>query len=274
VSFRLALASAAALGACAWGDGGHFAELSPHLEAALVAPADRDLGDGWQRLASGYEVRVDALALVLGEIELVDAGTGALSFDPSRPPPGYTLCHNGHCHADDGRLVDYAEIEAELSGGSGSVAVVALPVGELDLVAGVARELSCEPDCGLPLADIRLARGEVTSVAAAGLVRDGRVPARLEGTLSWTLAVAPEADAPLSLTGLLELPADRRHPPQVALTLRLAPTSRLFDDLDWAALAADVEVDGEPVELAGDAAAAVLERLAEAGLEAEISRSN
>ena len=44
---------------------------------------------------------------------------------PGKPPPGYTLCHNGHCHHPSGRLVPYAEIEAELAGGGvGTAAVV------------------------------------------------------------------------------------------------------------------------------------------------------
>lgn len=49
-------------------------------------------------------------------------GTGMTDFDPSDPPPGFTLCHQGHCHTDDGRIVTYEEIEAGAGpGGDGPV---------------------------------------------------------------------------------------------------------------------------------------------------------
>jgi hypothetical protein len=252
--------------ACAWDAGEPFATLSPHLEARVHAPAGRDVGMGWQKLASEYEVRIDRMDIEAGELALVDTGLGALGFDPANPPPGYSLCHNGHCHSDDGRLVSYEDIAAELAQGSAARRVVVLPVGALDLVAGESRQLACVPGCDLPLARITLASLDVTRVQAAGLVRDRLVPARIEGELGFTLVWS--ADSPLVLTGTVELIADRAHDPDVRLNIELLISSKIFDSVIWA------ELGGAPfvLDADADARAAVLDALGEVALSMEITR--
>ncbi len=59
---------------------------------------ERDVGDGWQRLASDFEVKLDDVSLTLQALALLPGAEAALAFDPAAPPPGYSLCHNGHCH--------------------------------------------------------------------------------------------------------------------------------------------------------------------------------
>jgi hypothetical protein len=252
--------------ACAWDAGEPFATVSPHLEARVHAPSGRDLGMGWQKLASEYEVRIDRMDIETGELALIDIGLGALGFDPANPPPGYSLCHNGHCHSDEGRLVSYQDIAAELAQGSAARRVMAMPVGALDLVAGESRELACVPGCDLPLARITLADLDVTRVQAAGLVRDGLVPARIEGELGWTLMLS--ADSPLVLTGTLELIADRSHDPDVRLDIEFLISSKILDSVIWA------ELGGAPLLLDADAdaRAAVLDALGEVALSMEITR--
>ena len=49
-------------------------------------------------------------------------------LDPAKPPAGYSLCHGGHCHADDGRLVDYAEVQTELLGKTQGNTAIDLPL--------------------------------------------------------------------------------------------------------------------------------------------------
>ena len=94
---------------CAFGDGEGFATVEPTVQATYALLRERDAGGGWQRLASDYQVRLAAGEASVSRIELLPAvggGTGAAaSFDPASPPPGFTLCHGGHCHAEDGRLV-------------------------------------------------------------------------------------------------------------------------------------------------------------------------
>ena len=107
--------------ACTFEAGNWFATLSPSLSAAYLPRTDRNVGEeqNWQKLSNDYQVRIVRATLELGKIGLLSSTGGGDSggFDPARPPPGYTLCHNGHCHNVDGRLVPYAEIEAELAGG-------------------------------------------------------------------------------------------------------------------------------------------------------------
>ena len=54
--------------------------------------------------------------------------TGNLNFMVGYflPPPGYSLCHGGHCHTTDGGIESYEEIEAKLAGG-GAVTVDSVP---------------------------------------------------------------------------------------------------------------------------------------------------
>lgn len=235
---------------CAWGDGQPFAVVDAHLTAALEVPADRDLGGGWQTLASGYEVRIDELVVVAEELTLIDSGAGPSAFDPANPPPGYSNCHGGHCHADDGSLVDYEDIEAELAGGgAGATEVLFLPLGELDLAAGVDRALACEPDCSLPLAHVTAARMHVTGLRLAGAVRDGRAEPRIDGEVPFFLDLDLEAltGDPIDLTGATDLPADRSHDPDVTLTVALHPTVAVLDDVDWATLPEATPLDLAPV---------------------------
>lgn len=255
----------AVLGGCAWGPGEPFATLSARIEARLEVPPGRALDDGWQMLASNYQIAIDTLSLETGGVALRDAGAGGV-FDPASPPPGYSLCHNGHCHADDGSLVPYEDIAAGLGGG-GLVTVVTLPVGAIDVSEGVARALACTPGCDLPLADIALAELDVTRVRASGRVRDGQEPARIDEQ-AWSLDLTFPADAPLVLSTPLSLPADRVHEPDVDLALTLAITSRVFDDVAWDAIsdpALALESDAE-------ARAALVEALGEVTLAGAISR--
>ena len=74
---------------------------------------------------------VEAFANIrLAETRTSSAGDGS-SFDPASPPPGYTLCHNGHCHSESGELVPYDDVRAELasSGGETTVTIARLEEG-------------------------------------------------------------------------------------------------------------------------------------------------
>src|SRR5688572_4227131 len=120
--------------ACTFEDGHGFSTVDrASLEARLEPGVARDLGNHTVLTDVGYQVHLDSATLEVDEValeELVGGGaSGGTSFDPANPPPGYSLCHGGHCHADDGRLVEYAEIEAELAGGGARFSpVVTLPV--------------------------------------------------------------------------------------------------------------------------------------------------
>lgn len=271
----------ALLSGCALDAGEGFAVLEPSVRAAYLPGAGRDAGDGYQQLASDFQLRLDGAGLRLADIDLLasSGGGGATSFDPSNPPPGYSLCHGGHCHSDSGALVPYEEVEAQLGGGATTQTVASLPVDtELDLLAPETRALACEPDCELPQTTVSRGRWAVTGLRLSGAVRDHRVPARFPGERAFRLDMATagaEAEPVAVLDGTLDVPSDRENKPRVTLGLRLDVTPELFDTLDWSSATpgADGVVD---LNTAQNTALreALLERLAELGPEAEVTRED
>ncbi|NPC47891.1 hypothetical protein D7X99_00235 [Corallococcus sp. AB032C] len=272
----------ALLSGCAFDAGEGFAVLEPSVQAAYSPVSSRNAGDGYQALASDFQLRMDTGTVSLGSIDLIasSGGGGSTTFDPSSPPPGYSLCHNGHCHSDSGALVDYEDIQAELGGGGSTTVTVAnLPVdAELDLLAPATRELTCKPACELGKATLSRGRWAVTGLRMTGSVRDGRVPARFAGALPFrfTAAVTGAEATPVAvLTGALDVPSDRENEPRVALGLKLELTPALFDAVDWSA--ATVGADGV-VDLDAPANAAVrtalLEKVAALSPTAEVNRGS
>ena len=281
---------AAAATGCTFQEGGWFAVIDPSLSARHLELPERDAGNGWQTLGSGFEVKLEAMQLHLGELELVDVGAGGGSFDPANPPPGYSNCHNGHCHDEHGGLVSYEEIEAELAGGEGARPVLhLLSAGEMELLPGFEGPLECEGGCGIGEARIRQVRAPIAEIGFAGSVRDTRVPARITGEVPWTAVVTvaegdghgehgegehveEHEDGAPSLEGALDLPADRAHAPDVRLALSIEPTAAIFDEIDFAALvttsgALDFAAPGSAEQLEH-----LLEGLESVVIEAEVSR--
>ena len=225
-----------AAAACTFEPGSWFATLQPSLTAGYVSLPDRQAGEGWQKLSNDFQVRLTRARLELDEVRFLaaSAGGGGGRFDPANPPPGYTLCHGGHCHSTSGRLVPYAEIEAELAGargGAGLQVAVTFPVdGALDLLMPAERALACEPSCNLDRTTILRASAPVRRLSLEGSVRDGHSPARLPDS-SWRWELAPVLEAALNL------PADRKNPPRVTVRLLVELAASLLDGLDFAALA-------------------------------------
>jgi len=222
------------LAACTFAPGRGFGTLpDPTLHVALEPGPARDLGDHTLLTNLGWEVQVDAAGLELGAVELQELVGGAGgSFDPADPPEGYSLCHGGHCHADDGSLVSYAEVEAQLAGGSASfVAVSSWALdAEVDLLAGLDVALSSVST--VPASDI-----SQVAITAGRLHLEGT--ARTDGT---AIPVRVDLDLAPGFTGGLDLPFERGEDPVVDLALALVVDGTLFDDLDFATAAADGEV--------------------------------
>jgi hypothetical protein len=276
---ELLLFSFLCLGGCAWDAGQGFAVVEPTVRAAYEPLPARDVGDRYQRLSSDYQVRVDSGSLRLSGIELIalSAGGSGGTFNPASPPPGYSLCHGGHCHRDDGALIDYEQIIAEMGGGGGASTVVTLPVdAPFDLLAGETRAVGCTPDCALPNTQVSQGRWGVQALRLEGTVRDGRPTPRFTGERRFRLDLAPAtgSDAPVAVfDGEVDLPSDRENPPETRLALDLALSAALFDPLDWGALVLgpDGVVDFTP-EINAEARKVLLERLAQVSPEAEVTR--
>ncbi|MEB3197491.1 MAG: hypothetical protein VKP62_09840 [Candidatus Sericytochromatia bacterium] len=234
---------AAMLGACAWVPGTGFATVREvGLELALDAPKGRfddqrrwktNQGNRLILAAEGLRLSPGALTL-LSEAAAAGPATGG-AFDPTRPPPGFSNCHGGHCHRDDGALVDYADIEAQLAGGGVAAArpLLRLPPSAAALALGgegraSLRLTACEPHCHLPRGRVGAVSLDVLRLQASGQVVSPDGEQRQAWTLdlpltgfSWRQALSTPLEVGLSgplsyaLQGSWRLPED------------------LFDDLPW-----------------------------------------
>lgn len=153
----------AQLTACTFSDGNPWGRASFEVIAQAELP-ERDT-DGWFVTPYDYRIRVNEVSLELHELALSGAGTsaGPSTFDPANPPPGYSNCHNGHCHADSGAIVEYEDIQAELNGGAGpstSTVVEQRLAAPVTLIPSMdsATLGECSNLCALPA-------GEITEVA-------------------------------------------------------------------------------------------------------------
>ena len=268
---RVAALVVACLPACAWGPGEPFGEVTVELTARWQVPAGRDLGGGWQKLASDFAVRVDAASLPARSLDLVAAATAALNFDPAHPPPGYTLCHNGHCHTADGRLVSYEDIAAEIAGGAPPAAVVSFAlIAPLELIAGTMAVLDCGGPCTLPQTRIGKVKLDLTGVTAAGLVRDTREPPRFAGERPWRAAVTFDHVVPIA--SAVDLPVDRTSSPEIRLAAELAASAAVLDGVRWDVLATapgEIALTADPPSVEAARAA-----LGEVALTTTVSRSD
>lgn len=281
---RLAsLAALAVLAGCAWGPGTGFASLERvALTTTLPVSPERLDEAGRLKTDNGYLVALgDKVRVYFKDLALQAPGApgGAVgTFDPANPPAGYSLCHGGHCHRADGALIDYAEIQAELSGSGAAAArtvVTLTPFAQVAFVApngeGLVDAFNCAPGCALdqgrldaaPLALAKLeAFGEVAS--GPGLAPLGSAP------ISWVLVLPAES---LKFRAELDATISRTSAEKLALFGRLVLSERLFDGIDWARLALGA-TPGTILQLGDDAATreTLLANLARAQWSAELKR--
>jgi hypothetical protein len=271
--------AALGLAGCAFDRGEPFGVLTGTIEARYALSADRDRGGGWQKLDSEHELRIDAASSSVDLVEVARAALGGeRGFDPSRPPEGYGLCHNGHCHRDDGALVPYAEIEAELATTGAEPALSLLPSagGAADLLAPAPIALGCGGACLLEAGRLVRARVALARLEASGLARGGLPGASLAGEIPLRLRAdllgregAPRLDTALDVV------LDDEAPPHVALALGLTLGAALFDGVALATLerrpdgAIEISAAANPQALV-----TVLEHLGEAELRATVTRND
>ena len=249
------------LGACALEPGAPWGEVAVTLEVGLAGGAGRFDPEGRVRTDRDFRVAVTRLDFEVVGVELLSGVGAAVNFDPANPPAGYGNCHNGHCHADDGRLVDYADIAAELAGGASA----SVPLGRL---AGATANLAgeglaqvalgpCEGDASFDgLNDAQACMlGEpatlaVARVTLAGLSVSGRFFDSLSGNAArlppegvpFTATLTGDADA-IAWVGSLPVEAvfGPGEPAQRRVGLQLVLDASAFDGVDAGALADEPE---------------------------------
>ncbi len=212
-----------------------WSTLSSAALSARFEPGEaRDLGDGAVLTDLEYEVTINEMVLALGALYLqVLEGGDAVSFDPADPPEGYSLCHGGHCHAEDGSLVDYADIEAELAGDSASfVAVTSLAAeADADLLAGGALDLLAD-DPDLDRVDISRAELGLGALYIDATVTGGPLAQQV-------LPLTVDLDAEGAVTAGFDLTVDRDQAAALDLTAELVVGGTLFDGVDFLSLLDD-----------------------------------
>jgi hypothetical protein len=269
---RVLLVVAALLsGACTFEDGTGFGTLrGAELSVELVPGEARDLGDRTVLTDQGYALRLETAVITLEAVELKElqgGGGQAVSFDPANPPPGYSLCHAGHCHAADGSLPTYEEIEDQLAGGSASfVAVVSLPVNDpIDLWSGDRARLGePAPSAELPQTNIRRVSVSAKQIELRGEASLGPVGGGIGPTPVPLEIVLPIGAA---FDKSFELDISRDEPGEFSLSVDVVLTARVIDGIDYATL-----VSGGSLTLNDPEAPAAL-TLIESLLESELEIS-
>lgn len=252
--------------ACAFDTGQGFATISDgELDMRFSPSRARSLGEGAFLTDRGYRVELHELTVRAEQVALLElrgaSGGSDARFDPASPPPGFSLCHGGHCHADDGRLVPYEEVQAMLAGDNARFEPLAsVRLGRaFDLVEGERAVLTdFEPSAELPQGSIDRLEIELTRLELSATIEGGELtePVMLDADIA--------LDEPLAQT--MAVTIDRNGPDELALAVAVRLDATMLDGFDVAAEAEGGAVDtgaGSP------SVAALLEWLARAEIEVE-----
>ena len=159
---------------CAFDDGNPWGRATFEVAAMFDPPGSR-LDDGLLKTAKDFRVEVETLEVTLEAIELEVSTSGEVGeFDPANPPPGYSLCHNGHCHFEDGSLVDYEDIAVEQAGGDFVVTQTIDGAVNLGAQPRAASLGQCSMNCQLERGALGVVRLRVSNVRLVATVTDTR----------------------------------------------------------------------------------------------------
>lgn len=211
---------------CAFDDGKPWGRALFAVSATFEPPAGR-LDDGALITSSDFRIDLAEVELTLASVQLgVSSGGTAAAFDPANPPPGYGLCHNGHCHADSGELVDYEDIV--VAGADEAVVTQALQ-GALSLTTQPVDATlgECDDGCRIPRGALTSVRLHATELRLRGVVHDPLD--RLDEPLPIDLNVPLDLEISRGVTGAV----GPREPGLIELNLALAVPPHLLDGVDF-----------------------------------------
>jgi len=248
----LSLALCFCFSACTFSPAGAWATLEPSLSIVLDPPDGRRIEGDVFKSAQDFEVEIHEVGATIESLFFSLGEATTLAFDPASPPPGYGLCHNGHCHADDGRLVDYETISRALSGEVAAPELLIDIDQTLRFLVDEEQSLALEcSDCELQKGILGAASATVSDVYLEVDVRDLRADPRCEAR---TLKVI------MPLREKISVRIDQKVGPYQSAQLRVDLLAQLpiqLIDLDWCALNSSETDNGIVLsgELAENAAA-------------------
>ena len=227
------------IASCSFDDGEPWATASFDLTSSYSNSSDV------YDTASSYEIKIEKLSLKLSEMSLIAGGDAEISFDPANPPEGYSNCHNDHCHADDGTLPTYAEIELAISGASGGGGALISQTVESEVVlTGSSQSVKlgeCSSSCVLEKAKIKTLELGVQSIEFDILVKDKSALNRLDGEemkLSYKLSFDS-----LKMTKDMNLEIGRMSASAYRFNADLVLDLGFFDVIDYKMLKSGVNKD-------------------------------
>ncbi len=220
---------------CAIDGGGPWGRLDVETQLSWQPKSDRLSIEGELLTVNDEALALEKVALKVERVRAILATESkVVSFDPANPPPGYSLCHTGHCHKDDGSLPSYEEIKAELAQQTGaSAASVTWQVegdGWLDASKGVVSVPlgACTPSCDVGRGQVSLWQVDVAAMEVAGKVRSTASQGPLSGAARAFMATWSK---PTPLRQAATLSFDRDAPAGVRVQLTVELPVSLFDDV-------------------------------------------
>ena len=203
-------------------------ELVPTV---VFAPGPDRLSEQGELLTVNDEaVKIDKLRLRIARISgTIAANAVSTTFDPAKPPPGYSLCHNGHCHKDDGTLPTYEEIQLELAGGEDAGAKVSWDTTSdwVTLAAsGQALPLGdCAPSCDMDRGKLVAWRLAITGLEITGSARSTGKTGAMQTARPFTLTSTEPFAIPVPTT----IAFSRDELPRASVAMTIDPGARMFD---------------------------------------------
>lgn len=228
-------------GGCANTPGNYWGEVQASLGTYFKPSESRLTSDAYLKTGNNFAIDLDDISWSLDTLTVAQRKGDAVSFDPADPPPGYSLCHNGHCHADDGSQVDYSEVEAEVNGGTVVGFSVSMPIQDTFILQETSQPVPlgpCSSECVLEYGELESVSVGIVGLSFSGRVYDLTSQIRVPDSglaITGTLGLTAPATAPLAGA------ADKKTPSLIQIALQLPLTERLFDGADWGVLEANTE---------------------------------
>ena len=101
--------AAAMAASCAFNDGSGWGVAAVDFSSSFETDG-RDVEPGVFRTAKNLQIQLSDLDVEYADVTLGMSSESVGEFDPANPPEGFSNCHNGHCHADAGGIVEFADI--------------------------------------------------------------------------------------------------------------------------------------------------------------------